>query len=154
MLSTAATDLGEELEPSPPPAALLKPLVLYDGECLLCNRLVQWLLARRPNEDLRFAPLQGQTAQRLRARQPRIPQQTESIVLWEPPGRISLRSTAALRICRYLPFPWRLLALLLAIPPPLRDWLYNQVALRRYRWFGKADHCLAPPTEVRHRFLP
>ena len=47
------------------PARLDHPIVFFDGVCGLCNYSVNWLLARDPDHRLRFAPLQGSTAERL-----------------------------------------------------------------------------------------
>ena len=58
-----------------------------------------------------------------------------------------------LRIARGLRWPWPLLSVFLLVPPLLRDWLYSAFAARRYRWFGRAEHCLVPTPEVRARFL-
>jgi predicted DCC family thiol-disulfide oxidoreductase YuxK len=44
------------------------PIVLYDGVCGLCNRLVQFILRRDPEGDFRFAPLQSALAGRILAR--------------------------------------------------------------------------------------
>lgn len=38
-------------------------LMLYDGDCGLCQKSVQWLLDHDTEGKLRFAPLQGETAQ-------------------------------------------------------------------------------------------
>ncbi len=35
---------------------------------------------------------------------------------------------------------------------PLRDWLYDTFAKRRYRWFGKRDSCFVPTEDIRKRF--
>ena len=43
-------------------------LVLYDGECGVCSRVVRWLIDADRHGVLRFAPLQGATATELRQR--------------------------------------------------------------------------------------
>ena len=68
-------------------------------------------------------------------------------------GRAYVKSTAVLRIARYLRWPWPLLCLGLALPETLRDWLYDLIASNRYRLFGKSDVCMVPTPEVRRRFL-
>lgn len=40
-------------------------LVFYDGECGLCDRVVQTLLKVDTHERFVFAPLQGKTAEKL-----------------------------------------------------------------------------------------
>jgi predicted DCC family thiol-disulfide oxidoreductase YuxK len=96
--------------------------------------------------------LQSTSATRLLARL-RVPDPLpDSIVLVED-DRVFTRSTAALRIGRRLTFPWPLTAILLMLPRPLRDWLYDVVSRHRYRWFGRRDACMVPTDDVRSRFL-
>ncbi|HEY7723742.1 MAG TPA: DCC1-like thiol-disulfide oxidoreductase family protein, partial [Anaeromyxobacteraceae bacterium] len=63
------------------PRALPPRIVLYDGACALCTGSVAWLVARDRGGLLRFAPLQGPTAARLRARDARIPAGLDGVVL-------------------------------------------------------------------------
>jgi predicted DCC family thiol-disulfide oxidoreductase YuxK len=53
-----------------PPAAdsVAHPILLYDGVCGLCNRLVQFILRRDPGGVFRFASLQSPLAGRILAR--------------------------------------------------------------------------------------
>lgn len=128
------------------------PLILYDGVCGLCGRTVRWLL-RRDGGRLWYAPLQGETAERLRARYPRIPRELDSVVLVED-GRVYLRSKVFLHVARHLTRPWRWLHHLRWFPALLVDPAYWLVAKLRYRLFGKYDACRLPTTDERARFLP
>jgi predicted DCC family thiol-disulfide oxidoreductase YuxK len=134
-------------------------VVLYDGVCGLCSRLVAFLLPRDRARRLRFAPLQGPFAAAALRRHGVTPPEgdPDSIVLVEEAGtpaeRLVFRSSAALRILGALPGVWPALRLLLAVPRPLRDWVYDRVAKRRYRLFGKLDACAVPSPETRSRFL-
>jgi hypothetical protein len=47
------------------------------------------------------------------------------------------RSTAALRIAKFLDFPWWLLYSFIIVPLPLRDLVYNLVAWSRYESFRR-----------------
>lgn len=68
-------------------------------------------------------------------------------------GRAFTRSTAALRVFRRLRQPWPLAYALIVVPRPMRDWIYDAVARRRYRWFGKREACMVPTASLRRRFL-
>jgi len=35
----------------------------------------------------------------------------------------------------------------------IRDWVYNQIAVNRYQWFGKRDRCMIPTESLKTRFL-
>jgi predicted DCC family thiol-disulfide oxidoreductase YuxK len=68
-------------------------------------------------------------------------------------GKAYRKSTAALLIARRLDGLWPLLAVLLAIPRPLRDAVYDWIGSRRYRMFGKREACWTPQPELADRFL-
>jgi predicted DCC family thiol-disulfide oxidoreductase YuxK len=116
----------------------MKPLVLYDGYCALCNRSVNFLQARQREGALEYASLQSARGQRVLAAA-RLPQQDYDSIVVQDGGRIYLRSAAALHLLRYLRFPWPLLGVLRLVPTFLRDPLYNLIAHNRYRWFGRTD---------------
>ena len=61
---------------------------------------------------------------------------------------------AIVRVVASLGGLWRMVHALRVLPPPLRDRLYRVVARNRYRWFGRHDACLLPPTGNEGRFLP
>src|ERR1017187_4059456 len=126
----------------------MKPVVLFDGVCNLCNGAVRFILARDPAARFRFASLQSDAARRLLGDSA----PSETIVLLEA-GKTCTKSTAALRIARGLRLPWPLLYAFIAVPRPLRDLVYDWVARHRYRWFGKRDTCMLPTPELRERFM-
>jgi predicted DCC family thiol-disulfide oxidoreductase YuxK len=135
-------------------ASLPAHLVLYDGDCGLCARTVAWLIARDPTGLLRFAPLQGTTAEALFQRLPEMPRDLSTIQYLERTDdgeRLHLRSHAFFRLCRLLEGPVRHLSLLRLIPSPLADIAYGLLARHRQR--------LSPPLkcddgENAERFLP
>lgn len=128
------------------------PIVLYDGECGLCNRSVKFLLARDGGQ-LYYAPLQGETAAALREAHPEIPRTLESVVLVED-GKVRLRSKAFLYGAKYLTRPWRWAYALRWLPAFLLDLGYRLVARIRYRVWGKYETCQLPTTDQRAKLLP
>jgi len=132
-------------------------VLLYDGLCGLCNRAVQFILARDPGGTLRFAPLQGAFARGVLGRQP-LPPGTDSLVLVEGDSASGaapplLRSDAILSIADYLGWPWRAAVALRLVPRFLRDGAYNVLARQRTRLFGRYGACPIPDPAVRARFL-
>ncbi len=77
-------------------------IVLFDGVCVVCNAAVDWLLVRDTRERLHFAPLQGETAARMRAAFPgQIPDDIDTAVYLDRSGatpRLWLRSRALLHV--------------------------------------------------------
>jgi predicted DCC family thiol-disulfide oxidoreductase YuxK len=127
------------------------PLVLFDGDCNLCNGLVQFLLARDPEGTLLFGSLQSSAAERLLDRFD-LPDGLDSVVVIEG-NRAYTKSAAALRIAKHLGFPYSLSYTLGHLPRSLRDWGYDLVAEYRYDVFGKRDQCMVPPPDVEERFV-
>jgi predicted DCC family thiol-disulfide oxidoreductase YuxK len=134
-----------------------QPVLLYDGKCGFCNKSIQHILRYDKRNTMFFAPLQSEYGKSVLTRHPELAG-IDSLVYVEPLEfayleRVFVRSDAALRIVRYLGFPWKLALAGYIIPRSVRDYLYDQFAKRRYRWFGKYDTCPLPPPEVRARFL-
>jgi predicted DCC family thiol-disulfide oxidoreductase YuxK len=96
-----------------------------------------------------FAPLQGVMAKQLLP--PLHESGLNSVILWEE-GKISYRSTAALRIVKNLTGAWPLLYVLIIVPAFIRDSVYNWIAKNRYKWWGKSSECLVPKPEWKERF--
>lgn len=69
-------------------------ILFFDGHCHLCNGLVDELIKRNKQGQLKFAPLQGQTAERLLSPEDR--QDLKSLVFWVD-GHIYRRSGGAIR---------------------------------------------------------
>ena len=100
-------------------------LLLFDGECAMCDATVQWVLDHDRDGVFSFAPLQGETAAALRARHPEITKELESLVLVETEAgssRVYLRSEAVFRIFAQLAGPWRWLAWLRWLPGAWADY--------------------------------
>lgn len=129
-----------------------RAVVLFDGVCNLCNGFVQFVIERDPGARFSFAPLQSEAA-RAQLGDAVTPGAAPSTVLLFQDGRLYDRSTAALLILRQLRFPWPAVAVLFVVPRPLRDWIYDLIARRRYRWFGRRETCMVPTPDVMKRFL-
>jgi predicted DCC family thiol-disulfide oxidoreductase YuxK len=117
------------------------PVLLFDGECGLCNRCVRWLLRLDPAARLRFAPLQSPGAQHYLQAQGLPTQDFDSLVFVADWGRSTapeLRTDgvlAALRQCNR--FGRALAAIASVIPAGWRDRVYKLVARWRYRIWGE-----------------
>ena len=125
--------------------------MLFDGVCNFCSDSVNFIIRHDTGNKFVFAPLQSEKGVELR-QQYGIDDKIDSIVLIED-GRAFTRSTAALRIAKGLGGIWALAYILIVIPRPVRDYLYELFAKYRYRLFGKKDECMLPTPEVRARFL-
>lgn len=133
-------------------------LVLFDGECAVCDATVQFMLDRDREGRFHYAPLQGDTAQEIMARHPEIPRDLDSIIFVEkrPDGteQVTWHSTAILKMAAGLGGAWGALSALRVVPWWLRDPFYRGFAAIRYRVFGKLESCRMPEPEWEQRFLP
>ena len=134
------------------------PIILYDGVCGLCNRLVQFLLNHDRHGRLRYASLQSDFAVKVLQRHGIDPKDLDTLHVVEnfeqPDERVLQRSNAILRAGRELGGIWSgLSSLAKVVPRPLRDIVYRFVARNRYRVFGKYDTCMLPDPKQRSRFL-
>jgi predicted DCC family thiol-disulfide oxidoreductase YuxK len=146
-------------------------VVFYDGVCGLCNRLVRFLLRRDTHARLRFAPLQGTLARTALTAHGRQPSDLDTLYViadfaWpdvsaggarNPGGRsprVLARSRAVLHALAELGPAWRARATRgRLVPRPVSDAIYDAIARRRYRTFGRYDTCPVPPPEWRGRFI-
>ncbi|HMB81980.1 MAG TPA: DCC1-like thiol-disulfide oxidoreductase family protein [Vicinamibacterales bacterium] len=127
-------------------------LVLFDGVCNLCDGFVQFVIARDPSRQFHFGTLQSSAARQVLDLHDTLRPLPDTMVLVED-GHLFTRSTAALRIARRLTLPWSLAYAFIAVPRPLRDWIYDLVARYRYRLFGQRDQCMVPTPDLRSRFI-
>ncbi|PHR98664.1 MAG: thiol-disulfide oxidoreductase [Leeuwenhoekiella sp.] len=127
-------------------------IILFDGVCNLCNGAINFIIKHDPKAQLKFASLQGATGQKLLAKHHINPKETDSIVLIEP-ERVSVKSSAALRIAKYLDRGYPLLYGFMIIPGFIRNAVYDFIAANRYKWFGKKNSCMIPTPELKSRFL-
>lgn len=129
-----------------------KYIVLFDGVCNLCNRSVQFILKRDKKKQFQFGSLQGKTGQEYLRKYHLPTDQFHSFMLIEG-NVLYTRSTAVLRMLKYLGRGWQLLYVFIYIPQPIRDGVYSLIASNRYKLFGKKDQCSIPTAEERERFL-
>jgi len=127
-------------------------IVVFDGLCNLCTGSVRFILEHEKSPALRFAPLQSPAGARLMRRFGLDPENAKTFVLIEG-DKAYARSDAAIRLAAHLRGAGKLLALLVLVPRPWRNWFYDTVARNRYRWFGRRDACMAPGAELRGRFI-
>lgn len=132
-------------------------VVLYDGECGLCARVVQFVLPRDRHDHFRFAALQGDFGQAVLRRHGLNTTDFDTFVLVESPQlpgeRLHLRSDGALRLLSGLGGAWPLMRMFRVVPRVVRDAVYRFVATHRLRFFGRADACLLPTPSARTKFL-
>ncbi len=118
------------------------PVLLFDGECGLCHRVVRGLLRLDRRARLRYAPLQSAAAQAFLRDRGRPTTDFETLIFvtdWahRTEARYLERSTGALAALRTTGrFGAAMASLLALVPASWRDAAYRCVGRTRYRWFG------------------
>lgn len=127
-------------------------LVLFDGNCALCNRSVVFLLEHDRRGTLRFAPLESETGRRV-VGSPEIPSGEPGSIVVVDGMKILRESNAVLSLTHHLRFPWSLLGAARVVPQGIRDAIYRWIACNRLRWFGTTDGCSLMRTAWKDRFV-
>lgn len=128
-----------------------QPILLIDGDCILCNNSVNFLLQREKKPVLNFATLKSEAGQTL-LKYFEIPENVDSMVLIKH-HKVHIKTCAALRLTLYMKGLWPLLSVFVIIPPFLRNMVYDVIASRRYKQFGKTESCALIDGKYRSRFL-
>lgn len=128
-------------------------IVYFDGVCNLCNASVDFIIKRDKKRRFRFASLQSKQGQSILKELHFNLEDYDSFILQDVDGNVFIKSTAALKVCAKLGFPWNLLSVFVIVPASIRDIGYSWVAKNRYRWFGKKETCRLPSHQERSLFL-
>jgi predicted DCC family thiol-disulfide oxidoreductase YuxK len=126
-----------------------RPIVVFDGVCVLCSSSIDFILRHDREAAFRFLVAQSTLGQAL-YRHYGLPAENFDTVLVIEDGRLHTRLDAVAAVLRRLPMPWPLMGFVRFLP----DFFYDLIARRRYRLFGKRDACLMPTPDLRARFLP
>lgn len=117
----------------------MKRIILFDSECLLCSRSVQFIIKRDPQKKYKFASLKSEIGKKILLEH-QIPDGIESIILIEG-NQFFIKSTAILKVVRNLHHYWKCVSIFTFIPINLRDYFYDFIANNRYKWFGQSSQC-------------
>ena len=128
-----------------------QPILLFDGECGFCNRSLRYFINHEKNKTMHFAPLQSAVGKELRAYF-EIDEKIDSIILIRDHSAY-IKSCAALRLMPYMKGLWPLMIVFVVIPPFIRNWIYDLIAKRRMKIFGRVQNCELLPKEDKDRFL-
>lgn len=128
------------------------PLIVFDGECVLCSTQAQFVLRHDHNRRFRLTTAQGEIGRALYGRLG-LPTDVYHTMLLIEDDRTLMHSDAVLGIADGLGWPWRAATIVKLVPRALRDRLYRFVARNRYRWFGRHDVCWRPAPDVMDRIL-
>ena len=139
-------------DPAVPAFADEHPLIVFDGDCVLCSANARFVLRHDRRRRFRLTTAQSPLGAAL-YRHFGLRADEEGTILVLQSGRLLTDSDAAIAIPAGLGWPWRMAAAARILPRPLRDSLYAWVARNRLRWFGRRETCWVPAPADSDRIL-
>ena len=127
-------------------------IILFDGVCNLCNGAVTFIIKRDKKDVFKFAALQSEIGRELISKFNIDTSKVDSIILIDGEKHYE-KSSAALRIAKYLSGAYPLLFGFMVVPKFIRNAVYDYIARNRYKWFGKKESCMIPTAKLKDKFL-
>lgn len=129
-----------------------KPVIVFDGYCVLCSRWANFVIRHDTAKRYRLLAAQSDLGEALYTHFGKKSGDYDTNILLEN-GLIRVKSDGSLAMFSGLGLPWSLMTVFRVIPRPVRDWMYDRLARNRFKWFGKREHCYLPPVSEKDRFL-
>lgn len=120
---------------------MTKRIIVFDDECILCNKAVQFIIRKDVKEQFKFASLQSAFGKNLVFKIGGDSTNLNSIILVEG-EHYFLKSAAILKIIKALPGYSILFYFLNLFPSTVLDLVYTFTAKIRYKLFGRTDNCM------------
>ncbi|MFT5892168.1 MAG: putative DCC family thiol-disulfide oxidoreductase YuxK [Dokdonia sp.] len=117
-----------------------KDIIIFDGECNLCNGVIGWLMKFAPTATFNFVPFQSPKGQQLLRHYNKATDRLDTVILINQTG-IHTHSDGFLKIVAKIPKWKRVAALIGFIPRMFRDYVYKTASRNRLKWFGVSKSC-------------
>ncbi|GJQ61810.1 MAG: thiol-disulfide oxidoreductase [Melioribacteraceae bacterium] len=129
----------------------INEIIIFDGDCLLCNSFVRVLIGIDKNKRFYFThPGSNYFAKYLSRHEISDPDKTVYLISG---NRLYSKSDAVLLILGKLPVPWKYFKYLRFSPRFLRDMIYDLIARNRKKLFGSKNYCDFMSENERKRIL-
>ena len=126
-------------------------IIVFDGVCNFCNRIVQIIIRHDPDCQIHFAAQQSEAGIKL-LQEYSIKEITSSVVFITN-GMVYYQSDAVIEIAKLLTGWPSLFKNTIIVPRFLRNAIYRLIAANRYLIFGKQATCMVPKEADKGRFL-
>jgi predicted DCC family thiol-disulfide oxidoreductase YuxK len=125
-------------------------IIVFDGVCNFCNRVVQIIIRHDPSAQIHFTAQQTEAGEKL-LHQYSIKESISSVVFITK-GAVYYQSDAVIEIAKLLTGWPSVFKYTIIVPRFFRNYIYQLIAANRYRLFGKLDQCMVPKEEDKKRF--
>ena len=116
-------------------------ILLFDGFCNLCSRLVNFIIKRDKKAKFLFVSLQSASGQSF-LKKFGLPTDDFDSVVYIRSDKYFLKSSAILHILKEMGGIWKLFFIFIIVPNFIRDFIYKIIAKTRYKIFGRHDSCI------------
>jgi len=127
-------------------------VILFDGVCKLCNSWANFIIKYDKDHHLKLCSVQSEEGKNILAHFG-FPTDYYETMLYIEGNSYYEKSDAFFKIVNTLGYPWRIIQVFSFIPKPIRNWMYDRVALNRYTIFGKYDYCRLPEEDHNDRYI-
>jgi predicted DCC family thiol-disulfide oxidoreductase YuxK len=110
------------------------PVLFYDGDCPLCNRVVTFILSHEKDSKILFSALDTAAANEFLSKQPSYKREEDTVYFFDG-NQLYSKSAAVLKLLPFLKGYLLMLRLGWLLPRSMRDSVYDFVAKRRQRIF-------------------
>jgi len=139
-------------DPSVPDFQDDKPIIVFDGHCVLCSGFANFVIRHDTSQQLRLLAAQSELGEALYAYFGLKPDDYSTNLLIEK-GQVRVKSDGTMAMFAYLGWPWKALNIGRILPRAAADFVYNIIARNRIKWFGRQEQCYLPSAEDKNRFL-
>lgn len=129
-----------------------KNIILFDGQCKLCNAWSNLIIKHDKNVHFKLCSVQSSKGQAILNYFNYSADNVKSMLYFEQDKCFS-QSDAVLEVISQLGWPWRAIKITRLVPKRLRDWVYDRIAINRYRLFGKYNYCRIPDNRHEQHYL-
>ncbi|MBS1651318.1 MAG: DUF393 domain-containing protein [Bacteroidetes bacterium] len=128
-----------------------QPLLLFDGDCGFCNKIILFFLKYESSKTMHFVSLKSESGKKLK-QYFEINASIDSIILIKNYSAY-IKSCAALRLALYLKGIWKLLIVFIIIPPFIRNFVYDIIAKHRKKIIQHSTNCEMLSPKDAQRFI-
>ncbi|SJN32318.1 thiol-disulfide oxidoreductase DCC family protein [Psychrobacter sp. JB385] len=136
----------------PPYISASDRVILFDDVCKLCNAWSNFIIKHDKHRLFKLCSVQSEEGQAILLHFG-LPIDSYETMLYVEGNQSFQKSDAFFQVMTKLGFPWKMACIFNVIPRPVRDWMYDRIALNRYSLFGKYDYCTLPSPDHKTRFL-
>ena len=126
-------------------------IIVFDGVCNFCNRIVQIIIRHDPSAQIHFAAQQSEAGEKLLSDY-KISTSASSVIFIKD-RLVYEKSDAVIEIAKLLKGWPSLFKYTIIVPRFIRNVIYKLIAANRYSIFGKQAQCMVPKEDDKGRFV-